>query len=286
MTLYRSAKKRNSTSKRKIGVQGKDLRSQTKEVIANVLQFFKDEAEHGPRIPLTNFKVRLMAATGISERSYRMISKESKESEPTSTSFSSPSKRKCPESSPDSKCAGALQCIRDIIYNFYIIEKRRPSLQGELEMQISIPISIVYLIPPCQFNNVIYFFIAIYQKVCDSGLEFNGCKSTLWRLIKKIGFGWKKTSDNRRALEESYDIRLKRTQYVRNITKFREEGRCIVYTDETYIHSSHTRSNDWIDDKNLALKKPINKGQRLIILHAGGEAGFINNGLLMFKSGM
>jgi hypothetical protein len=85
---------------------------------------------------------------------------------------------------------------------------------------------------------------------------------------------------------ESYDIRLKRTQYVRNITEFREEGRCIVYTDETYIHSSHTRSNDWIDDKNLALKKPINKGQRLIILHAGGEAGFINNGLLMFKSGM
>ncbi|KAJ3654370.1 hypothetical protein Zmor_013562 [Zophobas morio] len=99
-----------------------------------------------------------------------------------------------------------------------------------------------------------------------------------------MGFRWKKTSDNRKALVESYDIRLKRIEFVRKITQYRQEGRTIVYEDETYIHSSHTQSKDWVDDKNLSLKKPISKGQRLIIVHAGYESGFIENGLLIFKS--
>lgn len=69
-----------------------------------------------------------------------------------------------------------------------------------------------------------------------------------------MGFKWKKTTDNRSVLTESYDIRLKRTEYVRKITKFREQGQNIVYTDETYIHSSHTQPRDWVDEKNMALK--------------------------------
>ena len=100
-----------------------------------------------------------------------------------------------------------------------------------------------------------------------------------------MGFRGKKTSDNRKALVESYDIRLKRIEFVRKITQYRQEGRTIVYEDKTYIHSSRTQSKDWVDDKNLSLKKPISKGQRLIIVHAGYESGFIENGLLIFKSG-
>jgi hypothetical protein len=92
----------------------------------------KEEAANAPtpRIPLANFKQRLIAATGISEKIYRKISKESEKvnSQPGST-FSSPPKRKSLKSSPNVFCAGELSCIRDIIYYFHVIEKRRPSLK-------------------------------------------------------------------------------------------------------------------------------------------------------------
>ncbi|XP_046685395.1 uncharacterized protein LOC124371124 [Homalodisca vitripennis] len=55
--------------------------------------------------------------------------------------------------------------------------------------------------------------------------------------------------------------------------------------DETYIHSTHTKTNGWTDGTTSGLKTPLSKGQRLIIVHAGGEGGFINNALLTFKSG-
>lgn len=67
--------------------------------------------------------------------------------------------------------------------------------------------------------------------------------------------------------------------------QYRAEGRNIVYTDETYIHSSHTQKHRWSDQSGKELKKPISKGKRLIIVHAGGEMGFIEHALLIFKSG-
>lgn len=84
---------------------------------------------------------------------------------------------------------------------------------------------------------------------------------------------------------ESHDIRLKRVNYLKRMIQYRTEGRNIIYTDETYIHSSHTHSKGWSDDSPKELRKPISKGQRLIIVHAGGEEGFVQNGLLIFRSG-
>lgn len=84
---------------------------------------------------------------------------------------------------------------------------------------------------------------------------------------------------------EKYDIRYKRIEFLKQMIQYRAEGRNIVYTDETYIHSSHTQAHRWSDKSGRHLKKPISKGKRLIIVHAGGENGFIPNGLLIFKAG-
>jgi hypothetical protein len=102
-------------SKKGVGISGKIIHSQVIEVIANVLTFMKEEAANGPipRIPLANFKQRLIAATGISEKMYRKISKGELSA---GSSFSSPPKRKSLKSSPNVFCAGELSCIRDIIY--------------------------------------------------------------------------------------------------------------------------------------------------------------------------
>jgi hypothetical protein len=80
---------------------------------------------------------------------------------------------------------------------------------------------------------------------------------------------WKKTSDNRKLIVEWHDIRSLRVKYLRAIKAYREEGRPVVYTNETYIHSSHTTPHEWNDGSGAGLKAPISKGQRLIIIHAG-----------------
>lgn len=85
---------------------------------------------------------------------------------------------------------------------------------------------------------------------------------------------------------ESFDMRAKRITYLRQLQHYINENRPIIFTDESYIHSSHTQPKEWSDDTLLGLKKPISKGTRLIMVHAGSKMGFIENGLLMFRSGI
>lgn len=73
-------------------------------------------------------------------------------------------------------------------------------------------------------------------------------------------------------------------RFLQSIKKYRNEGRPIIYTDETYVHSSHTKPCSWTDGTKEGLKKPVSKGPRLIVVHAGYNQGFIPNALLVYKS--
>jgi hypothetical protein len=70
---------------------------------------------------------------------------------------------------------------------------------------------------------------------------------------------------------ERQDFRSHGVKYLRAMKTYREEGRPIVYADETYIHSSHTTSYAWGDGSGARLKAPFSKGRRLIIVHAGNK---------------
>jgi hypothetical protein len=50
------------------------------------------------------------------------------------------------------------------------------------------------------------------------------------------------------------------------------------------MHGSHTRPKNWADDNDSGLLAPESNGERFIIVHPGGRAGFISNALLMHKS--
>ena len=88
----------------------------------------------------------------------------------------------------------------------------------------------------------------------------------------------------RAVLMESYDVRVKRSAYLRKLQHCINNGRTLIFTDESYIHSSHTHTMEWTDGTPLSIKKPISKGKRLIMLHAGGKEGFVPNVLLLFAS--
>jgi hypothetical protein len=60
----------------------------------------------------------------------------------------------------------------------------------------------------------------------------------------------------------------------------------LFFMCESYILLTHTTKKSWCNESNEGLCVPIAKGDCLIIIHAGGEMGFIPNALLMWKVGL
>lgn len=101
----------------------------------------------------------------------------------------------------------------------------------------------------------------LMKKIKHSGIGFSGSKRCLRRCLHKMGFKWKKTEDSRKLLIEQHDVRLLRTKYITTISEYCQEDRPVIYIEETYINSSHTKSVSWNDIKsNLGLKKSVSKG--------------------------
>ncbi|CAH1383326.1 unnamed protein product, partial [Tenebrio molitor] len=68
---------------------------------------------------------------------------------------------------------------------------------------------------------------------------------------------WPKIEDNRKVLMESYDIRLLRIEYFKQILKHRDEGRPTFYTDESYVHTTHLPNHSWTDRSGKCVKKSV-----------------------------
>ena len=75
-------------------LKSKTLHSQAREIVSNVHEFMKREAELGIQMALKKFGKRTQAATGVSERTVRNIVSErrDKESSEHPSSFSTPGK--------------------------------------------------------------------------------------------------------------------------------------------------------------------------------------------------
>lgn len=118
---------------------------------------------------------------------------------------------------------------------------------------------------------------------------------TVQRLLGDLGFVFRKRSRTS-ALIEREDIQTWRRQYLREIRRYRAEGRRIYYTDETWVNFGHTKSTVWQDSSiktpkqafleglTTGLKAPTGKGSRLIITHAGSEKGFVDSACEIFKA--
>jgi hypothetical protein len=99
------------------------------------------------------------------------------------------------------------------------------------------------------------------------------------KVLKSLDFRYRRCNNSRKLLIDRTDV----IRYLRAVKKFRDEGRPIVFVDETYIHSSHSVQNCW-QDKTTGLSVPFGKGDRIIILHAGGKNGLVPGSLLVFKT--
>ena len=132
-------------------------------------------------------------------------------------------------------------------------------------------------------------------------MNFPYGKTHLWRLLKKMGFGYEKR-ERQRIISERPEIIAWRERYLRRIRKIikADPERAIVYTDETWLNQGHRTKKDWVDlemlkDKNLrslrlsgltvgCTKEMTGKDRRLIISDAMTESGLVRGALWMFKA--
>ena len=105
--------------------------------------------------------------------------------------------------------------------------------------------------------------------------------TSLWRLLKKMGFRYTKRT-NKRQLYERHDVIAARAEYLRAIREYRRAGRPIVYLDKTWCNQHHTVAKAWQDGESAPKDAPSGKGKRLIILHAGSANGWIPDAELVF----
>lgn len=230
------------------------LHRKVRKMIYDVYCFMKKEADNNAVNNLKQCIKRTAEATKCSESTVRRILKGSKDSEFLIV-FRTPGKNKRLNKKTVTNIDSFDQgVIKRIIHNFHVTEKELPTI-GKL-----------------------------LTKLKDD-LNFQGSAASLRRILKTLGFKWKRTDTNRKVLIEQSQIRFQRIQYLRKIKKYREEGRPIIYSDESYVDSSHVSHHSWTDSSSKGIKKPLSKGSRLVIVHAGGEAGFVPNALLTFKAG-
>ena len=231
------------------------IERQTKEVICNVFEYC---AEEKANIAITGEKCgsycetdptkvyeRVTRMTGVSERTIRNIVKEKEGGE-----FRSP-KKSVSRTGVLNKVDDFDVCaIKRLIYNMYEEDER-------------------------------VTLTSIWQKV-KSELSLAVGRTALRKLLLLNGFRYRKVN-NRKLLMERPCVRAARARYLREIRRVRstEPHRTVVYLDETWYNQYDIEQQAWLDDREVSGKKHvIGKGKRLIIVHAGSKAGFIDGALL------
>ena len=94
-----------------------------------------------------------------------------------------------------------------------------------------------------------------------------------------------KKKDSKQFLYEQRNILEQRDTYLQQIRQLRQQNVNLVYTDETWVNAHHNNDYVWVDiDGKGGWKVPSGKGERLIVLHAGGVNGWVEEADLVFKS--
>ena len=128
---------------------------------------------------------------------------------------------------------------------------------------------------------------SLLERIKEPPINYKGARTSLWKLLKSMGFKYKKHSSSRAILMERSDIVAARTKFLRELRKNRrsENPRPEIYLDETWVNQNIAVQQCWTNKEGtIGPRTKTGKGGRFIVVHAGGSEGFVPNALLMFRS--
>ncbi|XP_076278399.1 uncharacterized protein LOC143208148 [Lasioglossum baleicum] len=99
-----------------------------------------------------------------------------------------------------------------------------------------------------------------------------------------MSFKWKKSQSVRKILMEKPAIVAWRSKYLKALDYYRQEKRNIVYVDETWVENTIVFPKCWQSMDIKGIQKSTSSSHRYIIVHAGGQSGFIAGAELIFKA--
>lgn len=197
--------------------RGKTLHSQTREVIAHVYRICDDEGTNEQlKLPLKRKLDRTALYTGVSVDSVKRVKREDEKR-----------REECPDkmlSSPGKK--RFRPCIEDKIDDFDFGVIRRTIEKFYLELKV---------VPTTK---------KLLQKLRED-INFPFSRETLRRLLKAKGFYFRKCNNKRKVLMERPNVLHWRYKYLRQMKQYRQEGRNIVYIDETWVDNDLTFKKCW-----------------------------------------
>ncbi|XP_068247273.1 uncharacterized protein [Palaemon carinicauda] len=115
-------------------------------------------------------------------------------------------------------------------------------------------------------------------------------ETSLWRVLHKIGFRYKTTQRKMYARRESLDILCKRIRALRALKQYREEGRQVVYLDETWFTTRMSHNKEWVDTTQPSTTNTHSRqvtpgdGERVVVVAAGTNKGFIEDSFLCYTA--
>lgn len=240
--------------------QGIALRGQSRELVCAVREYFEQERDNGgPLITINKVIERTAAALKINKSTVVTISKEKCELQEKEegdeivagpSTLVTPGKKRSRPRTVTKWDTFQEDAIRRHVYAYYQ-RKEHPTLNKLL----------------------------VSLKHADL---FSGSRSSLRNLLQEIGFHYKALS-GRQILLEREDVTAWRCRFLSQIMK--ENIDEIVWLDETWVNAGHSVKKGWVDDTPKGtMAAPLGRGGRLIMVHAGTSAGFVPNGLLLFRS--
>jgi hypothetical protein len=113
-------------------------------------------------------------------------------------------------------------------------------------------------------------------------IHFPGKVDYLQKILKKLTlFGRNVGQINRSLLKERWNVVQARI-FFRKMKEYWLSGRHIIYTDGTFLHSSHCVKKCW-QSHDVSKKAPFSRGERFIIVHTGLAQRFIKGACLLFE---
>ena len=129
----------------------------------------------------------------------------------------------------------------------------------------------------------------IWVHCCASVKDFpDMSETTSWRTLRSMKLAYRKRKgEGLKLVSERLDIVAWRHRFLRRLRHAKEDARPFVYLYETWVNAHHAISHTWYDDSAQPTavtadltgppEPPQGKGRRLIVLHAGSSARWVDN---------